>query len=137
MPALRTAGTLLCSLVLGAAFLVSPSLAEQVTKEGDKGDVTVTTTIKRDGESCETGATDTCDVGKPCFTNIEITGEPARQLYLTLKERGVKIMDCCGEYVGTESDSIICWGGSHHFRCTIGYSSARNEISRPVSCQHE
>jgi hypothetical protein len=82
MSALGTARTLLWSLVLGTAFLAHPAVAEQVTKEGEKGDVTVTTTIKRDGEACETGATDECKVGEPCFTNIQITGEPARQLYL-------------------------------------------------------
>lgn len=128
---------ILAACAAAPALGVGPAAAEQVEKAGEAGDVKVTTTIRRDGEACETGATEECEVGKPCFTNIEITGEPARQLYLTLKERGVKVMDCCGEYVGTESDSVICWGGSHHFRCTIGYSSVRNEVSRPASCQFE
>ena len=123
-----------CIAILLPCFLAGSAIGEQIVKEGS---VSVTTTINRDGDQCETGATDKCEIGKPCFTNIEITGEPARQLYEVLKERGVKIMDCCGEYVGTEKDDIICWGGSHHFRCTIGYSSATNEVTRPQSCQFE
>lgn len=114
--------------------MTTVTAGEEIRKEGQ---VTVSTMIRRDGETCDTGATDKCEVGKPCFTNVEITGEPARQLYLTLKEHGVKVMECCGEYVGTETDSIICWGGSHDFRCSIGYSSLTNEITSPQSCQYE
>lgn len=134
MHAFRYGLNLGCTAALFPFLLLEAAIGEQIVKEGS---ASVTTTIKRYGEQCETGATDRCEVGKPCFTNIEITGEPARQLYEVLKERGVKIMDCCGEYVGTEKDDIICWGGSHHFRCTIGYSSAANEVTRPQSCQYE
>lgn len=126
--------SLVCAAVLLPCLLTGSAIGEQVVKEGS---ASVTTMIKRDGEQCETGATDKCEIGKPCFTNIEITGEPAQQLYSVLKEHGVKIMDCCGEYVGTKKDDIICWGGSHHFRCTIGYSSATNEVIGPQSCQYE
>lgn len=123
------------TLTLITSFLMTHlASAEEIKREGP---VTVTTTIKRDGEHCDTGATDKCEIGTPCFTNVEITGDPAEQLYLTLKERGVKVMECCGEYVGTEDDTIICWGGSHDFRCTIGYSSVSNEITPPQSCQYE
>lgn len=121
-------------VLISLLAMTTMAAGEEIRKEGQ---VTVSTTIKRDGETCDTGATDKCELGKPCFTNVEITGEPARQLYMTLKERGVKVMDCCGEYVGTETDSIICWGGSHDFRCSIGYSSLTNEITSPQSCQYE
>lgn len=130
---MRRTGAITLSFIT-LATMTTITFGEEVKKEGQ---VTVTTTIRRDGEHCDTGATDKCEIGKPCFTNVEITGEPAKQLYLTLKERGVKIMECCGEYVGTEDDTIVCWGGSHDFRCTIGYSSVSNETTPPQSCQYE
>lgn len=134
MHSFRDGLKLACAAIIFPFLLTGAASGEQIAKEGS---ASVTTTIKRDGEPCETGATDKCEIGKPCFTNIEITGEAARELYSVLKQRGVKIMDCCGEYVGTEKDDIICWGGSHHFRCTIGYSSATNEVTRLQSCQYE
>lgn len=43
----------------------------------------------------------------------------------------MKITDGCGEFVRNEEDDNICWGNSHHVRCTIGDSSATNEARRP------
>jgi len=93
MHAVRHGLKLVCVAVPVPCFLAGLAFAEQIIKEGSAS----VTTIKRDGEHCETGATDKREIGKPCFTNLEITGEPAGQLYSMLKQRGVKIMECCGE----------------------------------------
>ena len=78
MHAFRCWANLVCAAALFPFLLLESARGEQIIKEGS---ASVTTMIKRDGEQCETGATDRCEIGKPCFTNIEITGEPARQLY--------------------------------------------------------
>ena len=111
----------------------SLSFAEDVTALGT---ATVTTTIKREVGDCD--AIDKCEVGKPCFSNITIEGQSAKQLYDGLKPHGIKYNDALdSDYVGTQSDDLTCWNDGEKYICYIGYDGVKNEISDSPFCNLE
>jgi hypothetical protein len=127
-----------CALALILAAFTLLAMAEPSLSDGSAaGTVSVSTTIKRAGESCETGATAKCKVGQLCFANITISGPAAKTLYDALRIHGIKSEDCCGEYVGTQTDSMRCVGVDGSYTCFIGYDGPSNKISSPQSCQPE
>jgi hypothetical protein len=123
-------------LVVAAYAAPTTVFGETVTSEGT---ASVWVRIKRAGDACVTGATDTCKVGQLCFGAITVTGGAAKVLYEALKVHGIKHTGCCGDYVGTQTDSMTCYQDEQNktYTCQIGYDGLSNKIIAAPACQSE
>lgn len=130
---IKGSGLCLLTSLFSIVLQCEQSFAENVTALGT---ATVTTTIKRELSDCE--LIDKCEVGRPCFSNITIEGQSAKQLYDGLKLHGTKYNDAfASDYVGTQSDDLTCWNDGGKYTCYIGYDGAKNEISDSPFCDPE
>ena len=130
---------LTASILAGAIMSLvasAPSLGETTSTAGT---VTTYSEVMRDGEPCETGATDMCKPGQPCFARIVIEGQTALALYEAMTLHASKYNDAAGsEYFGTKSDAMTCWQeGGGKYSCYIGYDAVTNELSEAKTCHQE
>lgn len=110
-------GVLLCGL---ASAEVTSSDQGDAKIQSSKGGVAVDTIIKKPDKECPTGITKKCVPDQPCVTNIEISGEAAKQLWMLLQLHGTKTTDPLGDYVGTNTGALTCWENKGTYNCTIG-----------------
>ncbi len=141
MPYLRA---LVTPFVLsGLLMFIVPLRVSAEVESGDAKSVTgsgasaIDTIVKKDGKECQTGLTSKCVVGKPCFSNITITGETAKQMYNILLTHGIKSSEVVGNYVATKSEAMQCFDNDDVFTCMIGYDAVANTMTSPDYCDPE
>jgi hypothetical protein len=129
--------------ITAMATILSPQIwADEVESGNAKtitniGNSSITTVIKKKGLECQTGLTQKCEQGKPCFSNIEIDGDTAKQLWQLLEAHGIKSNDATGEYVATNSEAMQCYSNEGKFSCVIGYDAIANIMTAPNYCDPE
>gem|GEM_PF-6500646 len=127
-----------CVLICGEARAdVTASEQGDATIQSSKGEVAVETIVKNKDKECPTGLTKKCVPGQPCFTNIHIDGEAAKQLWALLRPHGIKTNDALGDYVATNTDALACWDNNGTYNCTIGYDSIKNSMTSFNYCDPE
>jgi hypothetical protein len=87
---------LACVLSIAVVSILSTQTRAEEVESGNAktvtnvGKLSITTIVKKKGLECQTGLTLKCAVGKPCFSNIDIDGDAAKQLWQLLEPHGVK-----------------------------------------------